>query len=60
LAKKSGYSQLTGEEGKGEEGLFKWTEPIPDPSKTFEKPKTLADIKTVELCTLILGLALPG
>jgi crotonobetainyl-CoA:carnitine CoA-transferase CaiB-like acyl-CoA transferase len=39
---------------------FKWAESLMDPSKTFEKPEALADIKIVELCTLILGPSLPS
>ena len=37
------------------EDYFEWAEALFDPSKTFEKPEALADIKIVELCTLILG-----
>ncbi len=39
---------------------FKWAEELLDPAKTFEKPEALADIKIVELCTLILGPSLPS
>jgi crotonobetainyl-CoA:carnitine CoA-transferase CaiB-like acyl-CoA transferase len=39
---------------------FKWAESILDPSKSFEKPEALADIKVVELCTLILGPHVPS
>ena len=42
------------------EEYFKWAESVLDPSKTFEKPEALADIKIVELCTLILGPSLPS
>ena len=42
------------------EDYFKWAESVFDPSKTFEKPEALADIKVVELCTLILGPSLPS
>ncbi len=42
------------------EDYFKWAESVLDPSKTFEKPEALADIKIVELCTLILGPSLPS
>jgi crotonobetainyl-CoA:carnitine CoA-transferase CaiB-like acyl-CoA transferase len=42
------------------EDYFKWAESVLDPSKTFEKPEALADIKIVELCTLILGPSLPA
>jgi crotonobetainyl-CoA:carnitine CoA-transferase CaiB-like acyl-CoA transferase len=42
------------------EEYFKWAESVLDPSKTFEKPEALADIKIVELCTLILGPSLPA
>lgn len=42
------------------EEYFKWAESLLDPSKTFEKPEALADIKIVELCTLILGPSLPA
>lgn len=42
------------------EEYFKWAESLFDPSKTFEKPEALADIKIVELCTLILGPSLPS
>ncbi|SMC27127.1 Crotonobetainyl-CoA:carnitine CoA-transferase CaiB [Desulfacinum hydrothermale DSM 13146] len=42
------------------EEYFKWAESLLDPSKTFEKPEALADIKVVELCTLILGPSLPA
>jgi crotonobetainyl-CoA:carnitine CoA-transferase CaiB-like acyl-CoA transferase len=43
-----------------QEDYFKWAESILDPSKTFEKPEALGDIKVVELCTLILGPSLPS
>jgi crotonobetainyl-CoA:carnitine CoA-transferase CaiB-like acyl-CoA transferase len=43
-----------------QEDYFKWAESILDPSKTYEKPEALADIKVVELCTLILGPSLPS
>jgi crotonobetainyl-CoA:carnitine CoA-transferase CaiB-like acyl-CoA transferase len=39
---------------------FNWAESVLDPTKTFEKPEALADIKIVELCTLILGPSLPS
>jgi crotonobetainyl-CoA:carnitine CoA-transferase CaiB-like acyl-CoA transferase len=39
---------------------FKWAETLLDPAKTFEKPEALADIKILELCTLILGPSLPS
>jgi hypothetical protein len=39
---------------------FKWAETLLDPAQTFEKPEALADIKIVELCTLILGPSLPS
>lgn len=39
---------------------FEWAEALLDPSKTFEKPEALADIKIVELCTLILGPSTPA
>jgi crotonobetainyl-CoA:carnitine CoA-transferase CaiB-like acyl-CoA transferase len=39
---------------------FKWAETLLDPAKTYEKPEALADIKIVELCTLILGPSLPS
>ncbi|MCU0587479.1 MAG: CoA transferase [Syntrophobacteraceae bacterium] len=42
------------------EEYFKWAEALLDPAKTFEKPEALADIKIVELCTLILGPSLPS
>ncbi len=42
------------------EDYFKWAESVLDPSNTFEKPEALADIKIVELCTLILGPSLPS
>jgi len=42
------------------EDYFQWAESLLDPSKTFEKPEALADIKIVELCTLILGPSLPS
>lgn len=42
------------------EDYFKWAESVLDPSKTFEKPEALADIKVVELCTLILGPSMPS
>jgi crotonobetainyl-CoA:carnitine CoA-transferase CaiB-like acyl-CoA transferase len=42
------------------EDYFEWAESILDPSRTFEKPEALADIKIVELCTLILGPSLPS
>ncbi len=42
------------------EEYFKWAESLLDPTKTFEKPEALADIKIVELCTLILGPSLPA
>ena len=42
------------------EDYFKWAESVLDPSKTFEKPEALADLKIVELCTLILGPSLPS
>lgn len=42
------------------EEYFKWAESLLDPAKTFEKPEALADIKIVELCTLILGPSLPS
>ena len=42
------------------EDYFNWAESVLDPSKTFEKPEALADIKIVELCTLILGPSLPS
>jgi crotonobetainyl-CoA:carnitine CoA-transferase CaiB-like acyl-CoA transferase len=34
---------------------FEWTESLFDPKNTFGKPEALADIKIVELCTLVLG-----
>jgi crotonobetainyl-CoA:carnitine CoA-transferase CaiB-like acyl-CoA transferase len=42
------------------EEYFNWAESLLDPSSTFEKPEALADIKIVELCTLILGPSLPS
>lgn len=39
---------------------FEWAESLLDPAKTFEKPEALADIKIVELATLILGPSLPS
>jgi crotonobetainyl-CoA:carnitine CoA-transferase CaiB-like acyl-CoA transferase len=42
------------------EDYFQWAESLLDPAKTFEKPESLADIKIVELCTLILGPSLPA
>jgi crotonobetainyl-CoA:carnitine CoA-transferase CaiB-like acyl-CoA transferase len=42
------------------EDYFKWAESVLDPSMTFEKPEALADIKVVELATLILGPSLPA
>jgi crotonobetainyl-CoA:carnitine CoA-transferase CaiB-like acyl-CoA transferase len=42
------------------EDYFKWAEALLDPAKTFEKPEALADIKILELCTLILGPSLPS
>ncbi len=39
---------------------FEWAEALLDPSKTFEKPEALQDIKIVELCTLILGPSTPA
>ena len=42
------------------EDYFKWAESVLDPAKTFEKPEALADIKIVELGTLILGPSLPS
>lgn len=44
----------------GKEEYFKWAESLLDPAKTFEKPEALADVKIVELCTLILGPSLPS
>ena len=42
------------------EEYFKWAESLLDPAKTWEKPEALADIKIVELATLILGPSLPA
>lgn len=42
------------------EDYFDWAQSLLDPAKTFEKPEALADIKIVELCTLILGPSLPS
>lgn len=37
------------------EEYFQWIESILDPGETFEKPEALADIKVLELATLVLG-----
>jgi crotonobetainyl-CoA:carnitine CoA-transferase CaiB-like acyl-CoA transferase len=42
------------------EEYFSWAESLLDPSKAFEKPEALADIKIVEISTLILGPSLPS